>query len=114
MMKRLTQRLKGYGTICWQIVKAAIPRAFKISFFFSGMAAYAALWWGSKVLADKLMFNTLLFFLVITYLEVRNLKEWGQKNLSDLIKAAETAEQACDKLVEKGGNVQINGKDWKS
>ncbi|MCR1838632.1 hypothetical protein NSA18_12180 [Pasteurella caecimuris] len=83
-------------------------------FIVSVIGSWVMNWWGDKLLADKLALNALLLLAVITFYEVTRLKEWGQKNLSDLIKAADTAAKACDDLTANGGKVEINSKGWRA
>lgn len=82
-------------------------------FILSVLGSFGMNWWGDKLLADKLALNALLNLAIIVFHEVIRLKEWGQKNLSDLVKAADTAAKACDDLAAKGGKVEINGKAWR-
>lgn len=108
MRKRLSKALD----FCWIVTKATARWALSISFTLCTIGALLLLLFGYKALADKAAMVALLTFATIAYIEVLRLKEWGQQNLSDLLNAADKAAAACDKAVEQGKNVEVNGKPW--
>lgn len=51
------------------------------------------------------------FFVLLAYLEIRKLKDWGEHNLSELVRVAEISARAAYKLKQRGGSVAVNGKE---
>lgn len=81
-----------------------------IAFALSVIFAWICEWNDEGALAAKMSISALILFLAIVYIEVIRLKEWGEKNLHDLITAADKVSEAS----EKGMKVKINGKDFSS
>lgn len=67
--------------------------------------------WFIPWVGQALIWNTLVFLCWVVYFEVRGLKDWGERNLEQLVKMAEVSAAAAYKVKQHGGKVIISGKE---
>ncbi|KGQ56596.1 Uncharacterised protein [Gallibacterium anatis] len=88
----------------------------KVQFFFSILMiifviASVPILFIHTQLGMALLSSANAFLVVIAFFEVRNLKDWENKNVSDLVKGATIAARAAYKLKQhRGLDLVINGK----
>lgn len=67
--------------------------------------------WINPKVGSALIESSFVFLLWVVYFEVKNLKNWGENNISQLVKTAEVAVVATYKLKQHGGKAILNGKE---
>lgn len=67
--------------------------------------------WFIPWVGQALIWNSLVFLVWVVYFEVRGLKDWGARNLDQLVKMAEVSAAAAYKVKQHGGKVIVSGKE---
>ncbi len=67
--------------------------------------------WINPEVGRALTESSFIFLIWFVYFEVKDLKNWGENNINQLVKAAEVSAAAAYKLKQYGGKVSVNGKE---